>query len=103
MVSASILASGPNLRLTVPLLIACSAIVIVVPWAAASSRLHIPGYVGLAFLASILGLLCGRISGIRVVAGTRWGVVLSLLFFLLISFAAGSVLALFFYRDPPGV
>jgi hypothetical protein len=30
-------------------------------------------------------------------------VMLSLLFFLLISFAAGSVLALFFYRDPPGV
>jgi hypothetical protein len=79
------------------------SIVIVVPLAAARSRLHIPGYVGLAFLASILGLVCGRISGIRGVVGTGWGVMLSLLFFLLISFAAGSVLALFFYRDPPGV
>jgi hypothetical protein len=103
MLPASILASGTNLQLIVPLLVACMSIVIVVPLAAARSRLHIPGYVGLAFLASILGLLCGRISGIRGVAGTRWGVMLSLLFFLLISFAVGSVLALFFYRDPPGV
>jgi hypothetical protein len=103
MLPASILASGTNLQLIVPLLVACLSIVIVVPWAAARSRLHIPGYVGLAFLASILGLVCGGISGIRGVAGTGWGVMLSLLFFLLISFAAGSVLALFFYRDPPGV
>jgi hypothetical protein len=28
-------------------------------------------------------------------------VLLSLLFFLLIAFTVGSVLALFFYRDPP--
>lgn len=76
---------------------------IVVPLAAARSRLHIPGYVGLAFLASILGLICGRISGIRGVAGTSWGVMLSLVFFLLIAFAVGSVLALFFYRDPPDI
>jgi hypothetical protein len=82
---------------------ACFAIIILVPWAASRSRLHIPGYVGLAFLASILGLVCGRISGIRGIAGTPWGVVLSLLFFVLLAFALGSVLALFFYRDPPEV
>jgi hypothetical protein len=94
-------ATGANLGLVVPLSIACIAIVIVVPLAAARSRLHIPGYVGLAFLAAIFGLLCGRISGIRGVAGTTWGVLLSLLFFLLIAFTVGSVLALFFYHDPP--
>ncbi len=94
-------ATGANLALVVPLSIACFAIVVVVPLAAARSCLHIPGYVGLAFLAAIFGLLCGRISGIRGVAGTPWGVLLSLLFFLLIAFAVGSVLALFFYRDPP--
>jgi hypothetical protein len=94
-----LLASGVNLRLIVPLSMACFAILIVVPLAAARSRLHIPGYVGLAFLASIVGLLFGRISGIHGVAGTPWGVLLSLLFFLLIAFAFGSVLALFFYRD----
>jgi hypothetical protein len=94
-------AAGTNLGVVVPLSIACFAIVIVVPLAAARSRLHIPGYVGLAFLTTIFGLLCGRISGIHGVAGTPWGVLLSLLFFLLIAFAVGSVLALFFYRDPP--
>ena len=69
-----LLASGTNLGLIVPLSMACFAILIVVPLAAARSRLHIPGYVGLAFLASIVGLLCGRISGIHGVAGTPWGV-----------------------------
>jgi hypothetical protein len=95
-----LLASGTNLRLIVPLSIACFAILIVVPLAAARGRLHIPGYVGLAFLASVAGFLCGRISGIHGLAGTPWGVLLSLLFFLLMAFASGSVLALFFYRDP---
>jgi hypothetical protein len=95
-----LLASGTNLRLIVPLSMACFAILIVLPVAAARSRLHIPGYVALAFLASIVGLVCGRISGIHGVAGTPWGVLLSILFFLLIAFASGSVLALFFYRDP---
>jgi hypothetical protein len=98
---ASILVSGTNLRLIVPLSVACFAILILVPWAAARSRLHIPGYVGLAFLASILGFICGRISGFQGVAGTPWGVMMSLVFFLLIACAVGSVLALFFYRDPP--
>jgi hypothetical protein len=92
---------GTNLPLIVPLALACFAIIILLPFAAARSRLHIPGYVGLAFLGFIVGLLCGRISGIRGVSGTPSGVLLSLTFFLLIAVAIGSVLALFFYRDPP--
>jgi hypothetical protein len=95
-----LLANGANLQLVVPLSIVCVAITILVPLTAARGRLHIPGYVGLAFLTSIAGFLCGRISGIHRVAGTPWGVLLSLLFFLLMAFASGSVLALFFYRDP---
>jgi hypothetical protein len=90
-----------NFRLVVPLSVGCFAIIIALPFAAARSRLHIPGYVGLAFLGFILGLLCGRISGVRGVSGTPTGVLLSLIFFLLIAVAIGSVLALFFYRDPP--
>jgi hypothetical protein len=90
-----------NFRLVVPLSVACFAIIIVLPFAAARSRLHIPGYVGLAFLGFILGLVCGRISGVRGVSGTPTGVLLSLIFFLFIAVAIGSVLALFFYRDPP--
>jgi uncharacterized membrane protein len=90
-----------NFRLVVPLSVACFAIIIVLPLAAARSRLHIPGYVGLALLGFILGLVCGRITGVRSVSGTPTGVLLSLIFFLLIAVAIGSVLALFFYRDPP--
>jgi len=89
-----------NFRLVVPLSIACLAIIIVLPLAAARRRLHIPGYVGLAFLAVILGLVSGRVAGIRGVAGTPLGFLLSLAFFLLIAVAVGSVLALFFYRHP---
>jgi hypothetical protein len=99
----TLFAAETNLRLVIPLSIACFATIIVVPLAASRSRLHIPGYVGLAFLASILGFVCGRISGIRGVAGTPWGVLLSFLFFLLLAFVIGCVLALFFYRDPPEV
>ena len=68
-----------NFRLVVPLSVACFAIIIVLPFAAARSRLHIPGYVGLAFLGFILGLVCGRISGVRGVSGTPTGVLLSLI------------------------
>jgi hypothetical protein len=97
----TLLEIATNFRPVVPLSVACLGIIIILPLAAARSRLHIPGYVALAFLALILGLLCGRISGIRGVSGTFSGVLLSLIFFLLIAVALGSVLALFFYRDPP--
>ena len=89
-----------NFRLLVPLTIACCAALIALPLAATRSRLHIPGYVGLAFLALILGFACGRASGIRGVAGTPAGLFLSLAFFLFIAVVVGSVLAIFFYRHP---
>jgi F0F1-type ATP synthase membrane subunit a len=89
-----------NFRLLVPLSIVCCAIIIALPLAAARSRLHIPGYVGVAFLALVLGLVSGRVSGIRGVAGTPAGLFLSLAFFLFIAVVVGSVLAIFFYRHP---
>ncbi len=94
-------AIGPNLPVIVPLLLACLGVLVAIPVAAARGKLHIPGYVGLAFLAFALGLLFGRISGARAVAGTIAGLSLSILFFLLMATAVGSVLALFFYRHPP--
>lgn len=97
----SLIATAANLRLIVPLTIACFAVVVALSTAAARSRLHIPGYVGIAFLALIVALLCGKISGIHGVTGTPTGVALSLIFFLLIAVTVGSVLALLFYRDPP--
>jgi hypothetical protein len=98
--SSEIVAFAANFRVLIPLSIACFAIIIAMPLAAARSRLHIPGYVGLAFLALILGLVSGRVSGARGVAGTPAGLALSLAFFLFVAVVVGSVLALFFYRHP---
>ena len=93
--------STTNFSFVVPLTVTCIAVVVAIPVAANRSRLHIPGYVGIAFLAFVLGLLAGRLSGAHAITGTSIGIALSLLFFLLIAVAIGSVLALFFYRDPP--
>jgi len=99
--TAHLVASGPNPFILVPLSLACVAILIVLPLAARRGRLHIPGYVGVAFLAFLLVLLCGYLSGRRGITATPAGAALSLLFFVLVAAAVGSVLALFFYRDPP--
>ena len=64
-------------------------------------KLHIPGYIGLAFLAFAVALILGKISGARAVTGTQFGLFLSVLFFLLMAVAVSSILALFFYRHPP--
>jgi lysylphosphatidylglycerol synthetase-like protein (DUF2156 family) len=98
---ASLAAATRNLSPVVPLAIACCAVIVAIPLSAFRGRLHIPGYVGLAFLTFALGLLVGKLSGTHAIAGTPSGIALSLLFFLLIAIAVGSVLALFFYRDPP--
>jgi hypothetical protein len=93
----------PQFPLVVSLTLACALIVVVIPICASRGKLHVPGYVGLAFLAFAIGLLLGRIAGARAVIGTIAGVLLSIMFFLLIATALGSVLALFFYRHPPEV
>jgi hypothetical protein len=88
-----------NLPLVLPLVLACGAVAVFIPASAFKGRLHIPGYVGIAFLTFLLAMLVGKLSGARSIAGTRSGIVLSLLFFVLVAAAVGSVLALFFYRD----
>lgn len=80
----------------------CLVIVVSIPIAAAQRRLHIPGYVGIAFASLIIGLVVGRVSGFRGISGTRTGFFLSILFFLLIASTVGSIIALFFYRHPDG-
>jgi len=94
-------AIGTNLPVEVPLAVACLSVMVGIPVTAARGKLHVPGYVGLAFLAFALGLLFGRISGTRTVTGTLAGLSLSILFFLLMATVVGCVLALFFYRHPP--
>jgi hypothetical protein len=84
-----------------PLILAgCLIVVVGIPIAAARRKLHIPGYVGIALASLIVGLLVGRVSGLRGVSGTRTGFSLSILFFMLIASTVGSIIALFFYRHP---
>ena len=95
-----ILLSASSFTLVVPLAAACIAILVTIPVAAWRGRLHIPGYVGLAFLAFAIAFILGRIAGVPSVTGIL-GVFVSILFFLLMATALGCVLALFFYRQPP--
>jgi hypothetical protein len=69
--------------------------------AATRGKLHIPGYVGIALFAFAGGLIFGKLAGFNRVASSPAGPILSIVFFLLIAVAVGSILALFFYRDPP--
>jgi hypothetical protein len=92
--------TGPHFVLIVPLVMACLAIVIGLSVAASQSRLHIPGYVGLAFGAFAAAMAAGHFSGAPNISGTVVGATLSIVFFLLIAITVGAVLALFFYRHP---
>lgn len=83
------------------LTIACAAIILAIPICASKGKLHVPGYVGLALVTFIIGLIFGRVAGSRAVTGRPSGVLLSVLFFLLVATALGSILALLFYRHPP--
>jgi hypothetical protein len=89
-----------KLSIVIPLVAACLVIVGLIPMAAARRKLHIPGYVGIALLAFALSLVFGKLAGFRRVATSAAGPILSILFFLLIAVAIGSILALLFYRDP---
>jgi len=91
---------GANLPIVIPLTGVCLMIAGLIPMAAARGKLHIPGYVGMAMLAFAVSLLFGKLAGVRRFVGSPVGPILSIIFFLLIAVAVGSILALFFYRDP---
>ena len=92
-----------NLALVIPLALSCLAIMVILPISAARSRLHIPGWVGFALFSFVLSYTCARISGVHGYVGRTTGVFFSILCFLFLATALGSVIALFFYRDPPGL
>jgi hypothetical protein len=94
---------GVNLELVIPLALSCLAIMIILPISAARSRLHIPGWVGFALFSFVLSYTCARISGVHSIVGKPTGVFFSMMCFLFLAAALGSVIALFFYKDPPGV
>jgi hypothetical protein len=89
-----------RLPIVIPLAAACLVIVALIPMAAARRKLHIPGYIGIALLAFALSLVFGKVAGFTRIAASAAGPILSILCFLLIAVAIGSILALLFYRDP---
>ena len=90
-------ARGP---IVIALVILCAAIAIAIPARASKGKLHIPGYAGLSFLAFALAIVSGRLSGTRRLTGSPAGLIFAILCFLLASVAVGSLLAMFFYREP---
>ena len=94
---------GVNLEIVIPLALSCLAIMVILPISAARSRLHIPGWVGFALFSFVLSYTCARISSVHGFVGRPTGVAFSIACFLFLAAALGSVIALFFYKDPPGV
>ncbi len=92
-----------NLELVIPLALSCFAIMVILPISAARSRLHIPGWVGFALFGFVLSYTCARVSAVQSFVGRPTGVFFSILCFLFLAAALGSVIALFFYKDPPGL
>lgn len=89
-----------RIPLKVALGIVCAAIAIAIPVLASKGKLHIPGYVALSFISFALAFVCGRISGARHLSGSTLGLGFAILFFLFVAVAAGSLLAIFSYREP---
>jgi hypothetical protein len=82
-------------------LIPLKALAIFVVFAANPHGLNLELVIPLAL--SCLSYTCARISGVHSNVGRPTGVFFSILCFLFLSAALGSVLALFFYKDPPGI
>ena len=95
-------AATPKLSIVVPLIAACVLITVSISFFAHRGKLHIPGYAGIAALGFVLSLISGKFAGSRSIAGTAVGVFLSILCFLLLAVAVGSIVALFFYRHSSG-
>jgi hypothetical protein len=89
-----------RLSIVVLLTVVSVAIVAAIPWAAARGKLHMAGYIGIAFAAFAAAMILGKISGIRGVSGTLAGLLLSFLFFFAIATVLGSLAALMFYKPP---
>jgi hypothetical protein len=94
--------SSAKLSIVIPLIAACALVAVWIPILAHRGKLHIPGYAGTAMLGFVLALLFGKFSGAHAITGTGVGIFFSILCFLLLAVSVGSIVALFFYRDPSG-
>jgi hypothetical protein len=92
---------APKLSVVIPLFLACLFVLLWIPMRSRRGMLGIPACVGIGLGAAALALGMGKLAGVHGIAGTTAGVIVSVLFFLLISAAVGSFLGLFFYREPP--
>jgi hypothetical protein len=84
--------------LIVTLIIACLAVAISISFFAAKGKLHMPAYVGIAFLAFVFSMVFGELAGIKGIRGSAIALALSIAFYLCISTTVGSIVALLFYR-----
>jgi hypothetical protein len=98
--SIALSVSSAKLPIVVPLIAACALVAVWIPTLAHRGKLHIPGYAGIAMLGFALAFLFGKFAGAHSIAGTGVGVFFSILCFLLLAVSVGSIVALFFYRDP---
>jgi hypothetical protein len=92
---------GLNLELVIPLALSCFAIMVILPISAARGRLHIPGWIGFALFSFVLSYTCARISAVHSFVAKPTGVAFSIACFLFLAAALGSIIALFFYKEPP--
>jgi hypothetical protein len=90
-----------RLGIVIPLAIACSCIVVLVPTLARRGKITIPACVYTGLGAAVLALGSGKLAGVRGVRGTGLGIFVSILFYLLVATAAGSFVGLYFFRRPP--
>jgi hypothetical protein len=97
---ATLVMIGVKLPIVVPLIIACLALMVFISVSACKGKLHIPGYIGIAFLAFGSSLLFGSLAGIKALRGTTLAITLSIAFYLCIATTIGSIVALLFYRRP---
>jgi hypothetical protein len=97
----SLIGAAASVRpaILIPLAISCFVIALLGPIAAFRGVLHIPAYCGFALLFLVLGLIVGNLAGLQI-RGSLSGVCLSIIFFLTMAACLGSVLAIFFYRQP---
>jgi hypothetical protein len=94
---------GAKMLIVAPLLIACILVVVSISVFASRGKLHMPAYVGIAFLGFAFSLLFGRLAGIKDIHGSAAAVALSIVCYLCIATTVGSIVALFFYRQPPEI
>jgi hypothetical protein len=86
--------------IVIPLAAACLFVLVLIPAWARRGKLSIPACVGMGLAAAVLAIGIGNLAGVNGVRGTAFGVLASIIFFLLVATAVGSFVGLYFFRAP---